>query len=492
MFPRCLFRTTLLTDAAHHAAPHRSFVTTHRSLRVTSSCIQKQFRNLSNKSDIEEVEPKLPEQKRTVRSKFRSGHLESIQYPHQKYYFPVQPTEATPEVEAMEKESSEKLSHAGLGPEPSYQNVVGGYNVFHYDHEFQCELTDNPRGGMLPGFQLAYETWGELNAEKDNAILLFTGLSASSHAKSHELNENPGWWEQFIGPGLALDTDKFHVICVNLLGGCYGSSGPSSINPIDDKPFALSFPLVTVADMVRTQFKLLEHLGIHTVEATVGSSMGGMLSLAAAAMYPERVKKVVSISAACRAHPTAIALRYMQRQILMADPHWNGGNYYDGPFPVIGTKHARELATISYRSGPEWMQRFGRKLTPKGPGGRRTSLLPDFLIEAYLDYQGNKWCMQYDPNSLLYISKAMDLFDMTGTEVTMSQSGAINQIQCPVLVMGVQSDILFPITQQRELVEFLQDAGNSEISYYELNAMYGHDTFLIDVPGITGALKGHL
>ena len=216
------------------------------------------------------------------------------------------------------------LDEAGAGPEPSYQFVNSGFQLYEHETPFQCELTDNPNGGLLPSFKLAYETWGELNADKSNAVLLFTGLSASSHAKSHEGNETAGWWEKFIGPGKALDTNSNFVVCANVLGGCYGSSGPSSTNPATGAPYAMSFPLVTCADIVRSQFLLLDHLGIDSLHAVVGSSMGGMLSLAAAAMYPDRVAKAVSISAACRSHPTAIALRYMQRRILMADPHWNG------------------------------------------------------------------------------------------------------------------------------------------------------------------------
>lgn len=168
-----------------------------------------------------------------------------------------------------------------------------------------------------------------------------------------------------------------------------------------------------------------------------------------------------------------------------------GGEYYGGAFPVSGLKHARELATISYRSGPEWEERFGRRLAPKVPGSRRTSLLPDFLIETYLDHQGNQWCGTYDPNSLLYISKAMDLFDMVDGDA-MSLAGNIARVQCPTLIMGVQSDILFPIQQQREVVDILKSSGNESVSYYELNAKFGHDTFLIDVNGVTGALRGHL
>eukprot|EP00729_Bicosta_minor_P003880 gene3880-15297_t len=418
----------------------------------------------------------------------RRGHLGKVEFPKNIYDY-REVSEAFPPQKDATKASAARLdTDAGEGPEPSYQFVNSGFHEFEYNKPFQCELTDNPNGGLLDSFKLAYETWGELNEDKSNAILLFTGLSASSHAKSHKHNESPGWWEKFIGPGKALDTDTNFVICANVLGGCYGSTGPSSANPRTGVPYALAFPMVTCADMVRSQFLLLDDLGIDSLHAVVGSSMGGMLSLAAAAMYPDRVQKAVSISAACRSHPTAIALRYMQRRILMADPHWNGGEYYTGAFPVAGLKHARELATISYRSGPEWEERFGRRLAP---GSRRTSLRPSFLIETYLDHQGNQWCMQYDPNSLLYISKAMDLFDMVDCDDALSLAN-ISKVQCPALIMGVQSDILFPIQQQREVVEMLKDSGNLDVSYYELNAMFGHDTFLIDVNGVTGAIRGHL
>lgn len=430
----------------------------------------------------------------------RQGHLQHVQYPSNIYKFNEAPAPASPSARDTAQASAARLDQAQAGPEPQYGFSNIGFHLYECEEPFQCEITDNPDGGVLDGFHLAYESWGALNSKRDNAVLLFTGLSASSHAKSHGENEEPGWWEKFIGPGKALDTNKYFVVCSNVLGGCYGSSGPGSTNPATGSPYGMAFPLVTCADMVRAQFQLLDHLGVERLHAAVGSSMGGMLSLASAAMYPERVGKVVSISAGCRSHPTAIALRYMQRRILMADPHWNGGEYYGGPYPVAGLKHARELATISYRSGPEWEERFGRRLAPKAPGARRISLLPDFLIETYLDHQGNQWCTGkaddsplYDPNSLLYISKAMDLFDMVDSDAwSLAMSGKIQQVTCPTLVIGVQSDILFPIQQQREIVDLLKESGHDRVSYYELNAHFGHDTFLIDVNGITGAIRGHL
>ncbi|KAI8371347.1 homoserine O-acetyltransferase [Radiomyces spectabilis] len=438
------------------------------------------------------------------------------------------------------------------GPEPSYDNVVTGYEMFEYQHPF---LLDH--GGILPNIQIAYETWGTLNEKGDNAILIHTGLSASSHAKSHAKNTKPGWWEEFIGPGSHIDTNKFFVICTNVIGGCYGSTGPSSIDPADGERYATRFPILTIFDMVRAQFKLLDSLGIDKLHASVGSSMGGMQSIAAAKLFPDRVKRLITISACARSHPYSIALRHTQRQVLMADPNWNKGFYYKGIPPHVGMKLAREIATISYRSGPEWEQRFGRKRAQENAS---PALCPDFLIETYLDHQGERFCLQYDPNSLLYISKAMDMFDMSKTvtdalyhqrernlpklEQVLKRRGAniddakitaevcrsvigtrsaleqqdtasspvphgtlttlspdpetqdlvngMRGINMPTLVLGVQSDILFPVWQQKEIAECLRAAGNKHVTYYELDAMFGHDTFLIDRVSVGGAIKGHL
>ncbi|KAG9534138.1 homoserine acetyltransferase, partial [Aureobasidium melanogenum] len=267
-------------------------------------------------------------------------------------------------------------------------------------------------GGVLPSFDIAYETWGTLNSDKSNAILLHTGLSASSHAKSTPANSKPGWWEKFIGPGAPIDTDKYFVICTNVLGGCYGSTGPSSKDPLaNDQPYATRFPILTMQDMVRAQFRLLDWMGIEKLYASVGSSMGGMQSLAASVLHPERVGKLVSISGCARSHPYSVAMRHTQRQVLMNDPAWSStrGNYYSAIPPHAGMKLAREIATVTYRSGPEWELRFGRR---RADPSKPPALCPDFLIETYLDHAGEKWCLEYDANSLLYVSKAMDLFDL--------------------------------------------------------------------------------
>jgi len=366
------------------------------------------------------------------------------------------------------------------GPEPHYDRVVSGYQTYHHPQPFRCEW-----GGELPEFTLAYETWGELSPARDNAVLLHTGLSASSHAKSHPGNETSGWWEEFIGPGQSLDTDRFYVICTNLLGGCYGSTGPASPDPRTGVPYATDFPLITVADMVRAQLALLDHLEIARLHASVGSSLGGMQSPLLAAMAPERVGRVVSISAALRSHPQSIALRFVQRQAVMADPDWRGGHYYGLSFPHRGQKVAREIGTITYRSGPEWLDRFGRA---RSFPDRLPSLGEDFQVESYLVHQGEKFCLQYDANSYLYISKAMDLFDLMDP---VNGRPAIERITCPTLVIGVRSDLLFPVWQQRELATALRKNG-AATTYVELDAPYGHDTFLVDLERVGDAVKAHL
>ncbi|OJD16687.1 homoserine O-acetyltransferase [Emergomyces pasteurianus Ep9510] len=313
------------------------------------------------------------------------------------------PALSFPCLDALEAKSA-SLSARSLssGPEPSY--TTGRHEEF-----TSTDLLLLDWGGVLPEFTIAYETWGTLNNDKSNAILLHTGLSASSHAHSTKANPKPGWWERFIGPGAPLDTDKYFVICTNVLGGCFGSTGPSSIDPSDGKRYATRFPILTLDDMVRAQFRLLDSLGIATLAASVGSSMGGMQSLAAGVLFPDRVRRIVSISGCARSHPYSIAMRHTQRQVLMMDPKWARGFYYDSIPPHSGMKLAREIATVTYRSGPEWEKRFGRK---RADPSKQPALCPDFLIETYLDHAGEKFSLEYDANSLLYVSKAMDLFDL--------------------------------------------------------------------------------
>jgi len=456
------------------------------------------------------------------------------------------PALSFPCLDAQEAKTA-RLSARSLssGPEPSY--ATGQHRNWLSQEPLLLDW-----GGLLPQFNIAYETWGKLNQQKSNAILLHTGLSASSHAHSTQVNPKPGWWERFIGSGAPLDTDKYFIICTNVIGGCYGSTGPSSIDPADGQRYATRFPILTMEDMVRAQFRLLDAFGIGRLHASVGASMGGMQSLAAGVLFPDRVGRVASISGCARSHPYSIAMRHTQRQVLMMDPNWSRGYYYGSIPPHAGMKLAREIATVTYRSGPEWEQRFGRR---RADSRRPPALCPDFLIETYLDHAGEKFCLEYDANSLLYVSKAMDLFDL-GKEHQQQMDGLRRQNQAklfsahgdtqqadrcnltlpdepyeeqgngnsaqavsdplqgtshrppedlvaglaplrkhPVLVMGVASDILFPAWQQREIAETLKAAGNRSITHVELGedmSLFGHDTFLLDLKHIGGNLRSFL
>ncbi|MCU0222977.1 MAG: homoserine O-acetyltransferase [Acidobacteria bacterium] len=341
-------------------------------------------------------------------------------------------------------------------------------------------------GAELPGYGLAYETWGRLSPGRDNAILLCTGLSASSHARSSEADPSPGWWERMIGDGAALDTRRFFVVCSNVLGGCFGSTGPASPCRADGEPWGLRFPLVTIQDMARAQARLLDHLGIEKLYAVVGSSMGGMQALALGALFPARTARVVAISAPGRSYPLSIALRFVQRQAVMRDPVWNGGRYRPGEGPLEGLRLAREIGTISYRSGPEWDQRFGReRLRP-----RPADVGPDFQVEAYLVRQGERLAGSgFDANSFLYLSKAMDLFDLG--EGAPSYEDGIARIHARTLVVGVTTDLLFPVQQQEELARILREAGR-EARFVRLDTVYGHDAFLIDVDRFAAILRPFL
>jgi len=362
---------------------------------------------------------------------------------------------------------------------------LSGYELFEYDKPFPLK-----RGGELEKLEIAYETWGELNNRKDNAILLQCGLSASSHARHTAKNPAKGWWDDFIGPGRPLDTNLFYVICTNNLGGCYGSTGPSSINPKDGKRYGGSFPRFEVQDQVNAQFLMLDYLGIKRVHACVGASLGGMQSVCAASMFPERVGKFVSISACAKSAPRSVAFRHSQRQAIMGDANWNNGNYYDGELPAAGLRLARQIGTITYRSGDEWQLRFTKEKTDRA----KTGLVNEFEIENYLTHQGEKWVGNYDPNSMIFISKAMDGFSLEKKDEDgkLSLVEGLKMCQMPALVIGVQTDVLFPIWQQKEIADSLRGAGNDHVVYYELDSLFGHDGFLLEQAAIGPAVKGHL
>jgi homoserine O-acetyltransferase len=358
---------------------------------------------------------------------------------------------------------------AGSFESPDKDPAPPGACLYVHDARWPLHL-----GGALPGFRIAYETWGELSPARDNAILLFSGLSASSHARSSAEDPRHGWWETMIGPGLPIDTNRFFVVCCNVLGGCFGSTGPSSSDPRTGHRYALEFPLVTIWDFAATQARVLDHLGIDCLDAAVGSSMGGMQVLAFAAAFPERVRRIVAISTPGRSYPLSIALRFVQRQAVMRDPEWKGGYYYPGAGPEVGLHLARQIGTITYRSGPEWDRRFARERAVSAP----TLTGSDFQIESYLVHQGDRFVGRYDANSYLFISKAMDLFDLG--DGAPSYDEGVARIRAHALIVGVTTDLLFPVHQQEELARILREWGR-DCRFLRIDSVYGHDAFLIDI-----------
>ena len=331
------------------------------------------------------------------------------------------------------------------------------------------------RGGEIPEVTLAYETWGTLSPAKDNALLLTTGLSPSSHARSNELNPEPGWWEDMIGPGRPLDTDRWFVICNNSFGSCYGSTGPASTDPRTGRPYRLTFPCLSIEDIATTSRLLLKSLGIHPVAAVVGSSMGGMTALAYGVLFPFEAERVLSISAGAHAQPFAISMRSTQREAIRLDPDWKGGDYPPDQPPKNGMRIARKMGVTTYRSPGEWNERFGRKRIAPPPAD---PFATRFEIESYLDHQADKFVGRFDANCYLYLSRAMDLFDLGDHGESLVD--ALSKLRaCRTRIIGVESDILFPVEQQHELAAALQEAG-VESSFVSLGSIHGHDSFLID------------
>ena len=332
------------------------------------------------------------------------------------------------------------------------------------------------RGGTLQGVEIAYETWGDLAFCHDNAILIFTGLSPSAHAASSIEDPSPGWWEDMIGPGRPIDTRRFFVICINSLGSPFGSTSPASINPATGKAYRLTFPVLTVEDIARGGNEVATALGVKQFAAVVGASLGGMTVLAYCALFPERARSLVSISAAARSMPFSIALRSLQREIIRRDPVWADGNYES--VPVSGMRLARKLGMITYRSAKEWAQRFGRERAyaerkPGDPFGI------DFEVESYLESHAAKFTGQFDPNCYLYISRAMDLFDLADHGGSVAEALSRFKVE-RALIMGVETDMLFPIEQQQELADGLAQGGR-EVEFARLPSLQGHDAFLVDM-----------
>ena len=334
------------------------------------------------------------------------------------------------------------------------------------------------RGGVLPRPTVAYETWGELNSNKDNAVLIFTGLSPSAHAASSEVDPAPGWWEEIVGPLRSIDTRKYFVICVNSLGSCYGSTGPASRNPSSGEIYRLNFPVLSLDDVAGAGKAVIDHLGIDSLYALVGPSMGGMSALSFAVQFPGTSRGLVLISTATRSSPYAIALRSLQRELIRSDPEWKEGQYATGAGPVHGMRLARKLGMITHRSGKEWEQRFGRERIA-GERNAGDPFAADFEVEAYLEHHAQKFTGEFDANCYLYLSRASDLFDVA--EYGGTVHAALEKVTADrILVIGVKSDFLFNIDQQRELAAEFEAAGKL-VSLVELDSIQGHDSFLVDM-----------
>jgi homoserine O-acetyltransferase/O-succinyltransferase len=345
------------------------------------------------------------------------------------------------------------------------------------------------RGGVLHGARIAYETWGTLNPTRDNAILLFTGLSPSAHAASSELDPGEGWWQQMVGPGLAVDTERFFVIGINSLGSCFGSTGPASINPATGSAYRLSFPDLSIEDIARAGFETLRSLGVECANTIIGPSLGGMVVLAFAAQFPGAARRLISISGSAAASPFAIALRSIQREAILRDPDWKGGAYTDERPPATGMRIARKLGMMTYRSAHEWRERFGRD--PATPAsGNDGPFAPEFAIQSYLEAHARRFVRAFDPNCYLYLSRAMDRFDLASHGTSAAAVLTKSRVQ-EALVIGVESDMLFAIDEQRRLADSFVQAG-VHTHFAPLDCIEGHDSFLIDFARFTQEIRPFL
>ncbi len=333
------------------------------------------------------------------------------------------------------------------------------------------------RGGVLKEVVVAYESWGKLSDNHDNVVLVFGGLSSSAHACSSELDPSNGWWEYMIGPDKPIDTNKYYVVCVNTLGSCFGSTSPSSINPETGQVYGLDFPDLSIEDIAKSAHHALLDLGIDHVHTVVGSSMGGMSALAYALMYPQELDHLVSISAATRALPFTIAVRSLQREIIRCDPAFKNGLYPSDEKPTSGMVLARKLGLMSYRAAEEWHQRFNRaRVSADRKSEDRFGI--EFEVESYLDYNAHKFVKTFDANSYLYLSRVMDLFDVADHGGSVNAGLAMIQTKS-ALIIGVETDILFPVHQQQEIADGIRKTG-SPVEFVQLNSINGHDSFLVD------------
>jgi homoserine O-acetyltransferase/O-succinyltransferase len=346
-------------------------------------------------------------------------------------------------------------------------------------------------GARLGPITLAYETCGTLNEDKSNVILILHALSGDSHVAGYYKTEDekPGWWDNMVGPGKGIDTDKYFVVCSNILGSCMGSTGPCTINPKTVLPYGLDFPVVTIGDMVCAQKALIDHLGIKKLLAVVGGSIGGMQVLEWSVRYPEIVAAAIPLATTTRHSALAIAFNEVARQAIMADPKWNNGNYYFGPKPNLGLAVARMIGHITYLSDESMRHKFGRRLQDKADFSFNFDA--DFQVESYLRYQGKKFVERFDANSFLYITKAADYYDIRKQYGSGSTVQAFSKARAKFLVVSFTSDWLYPTYQSRAIVKALKKNG-LDVSFCEIEAEWGHDAFLLSSDRLSVLIRGFL
>lgn len=355
----------------------------------------------------------------------------------------------------------------------------------HFDHPLTLRS-----GAVLPRFTLAYETYGRLNDDRSNAILICHALSGDAHAAGYytdDPNERPGWWDEAIGPGKMFDTDRFYIICSNVIGGCQGSTGPNSPAP-DGKPYGLRFPAVTIPDMVEAQRQLVQRLGITRLFATAGGSMGAMQALQWAVDHPDAVEHVIFLASTAKSSAQNIAFNAIGRAAIMGDPAWNGGDYYDGPPPAAGLAAARMVGHITYMSEQSLEAKFGRRLQGHDRLPYRLDV-PEFAVESYLKHQGEKFVQRFDANSYLYITKALDYFDIADGHADID--AALARSHARFLVVSFSSDWLYTAEQALDLVTALERVGH-DVEYHLIHADFGHDSFLVEAELMNQLVGGYL
>ena len=341
-------------------------------------------------------------------------------------------------------------------------------------------------GATLAPITLAYETYGRLNRARSNVILIMHALSGDAHAagRHHPTDRKPGWWDAMIGPGKAFDTDRFYVVCANVIGGCQGSTGPNSIDPRTARRYNLRFPVITISDMVNAQVRLLDHLGIDQVLAVIGGSMGGMQVLQFAVSYPDRVRLAVALATTARSSAQAIAWSTIGRRAIMSDPRWKNGEYAPDEPPADGLAIARMIGHMTYVSDERLDWRFDRQL--QDTQGINYTLQREFAVESYLDYQGRSFVDRFDANSYLYITKAMDYWDLTRSGRSLTR--VFEHTHAHFLLASFTSDWLYPPSESEKIVESLQAAGR-DVTYHALPSSLGHDAFLLEYEALTPLLE---